>query len=245
MEMDRYTGIVMDYKTSRRAETAVEAKTNIQLSMYDLMISKVYPQYKHIWLVLDFLRHEPVISSRTPDERQEFDKWLFSVWQRVCELKEKDLKPTINEFCGWCEFRHKCQAYDWMLDSKFHAVPVAAIAKPEMFVEEWKRAKSLEKITEKRIEELKIWADKRVAEEGIVQFEDNESVISWSQSTRTYYDTRTILSQIPEEDLAEIVTIKTSALEKYIETKRPDLQPLLQRAARTSPIASKLIIRDK
>jgi RecB family exonuclease len=244
MQMDPTTAIVLDYKTSRKADTTAEAKVDIQLSMYDLIISKLYPQYKHIWLVLDFLRSEPVLSDRTIEERTNFEAWLNGLWHTMGQLTEKDVVATVNEYCPWCKFKHMCNEYEGLLKAPMKLKPIMAITQPEEFTEEWRLAKVLEKTAEGRLKELKSWADKKVAMDGTVQFEDDKSVVSWGQGSRRYYDPNALVGQIPVGDLSRLISFKNKDLEEYSHS-RPDLRPLIERASRNSPGAPRITIRNK
>jgi hypothetical protein len=244
-EMSPESVVVVDYKTSRRAKTLQEAKTDIQLSMYDLMFSKLYPKYQKIWLALDFVRSEPVITDRLIDERQTFEQWVNGLWEALGDLKEKDIKATINQYCPWCGFKHKCHSYKEVLEAKIAITPLQSLSSNSEFTEEWRRAKAIEKISKERIAELKKWADARVEMEGIFQFADDESVISWTQSSRTFYDVASIIPHIPAEDLPRLVTISNQAIENYVNTERPDLKPVIGAAARQNPSGARMTTRKK
>lgn len=244
MEMDPTTGLVVDYKTSRKADSIEEAKTDVQLSMYDLILSKTYPQYTHVWLVLDFLRSEAVISERTPVERANFEAWLNQLWVTMGSMSEKDVKPSINEYCPWCKYKHICKEYEALLKDDLHIKPIMAITTPEEFAAEWKFAKALEKVASGRIDELKNWADVKVAHDGIVKFEDKNTIVSWGQSSRKFYDPSKLIGHLPSTDLPRLINFKNQALEDYANT-RPDLKPVIERAVRSTPGAPRLTMRNK
>lgn len=244
MQMDPTTAIVLDYKTSRKADTVAEAKVDIQLSMYDYMISKLYPQYTHIWLVLDFLRSESVISDRTIEERKNFESWLNGLWVTMGNMTEKDVVASVNEYCPWCKYRHMCHEYESLLKDDLKLKPMMVITDPAEFAAEWRLAKVLERAAEGRLHELKSWADKKVAMEGLVQFEDDKSIVSWGQGSRKFYDPNALVGHIPSTDLARLISFKNKDLENYSHT-RPDLRPLIERASRTSPGAPRITMRNK
>ena len=237
--------VVVDYKTSRMAKTLQEAKSDMQLSMYDYMYSKIQPQYQKIWLALDFVRSEPVISDRTIEERLSFENWLDGLWEALGDLKEKDVKPTINQFCPWCGFKHKCHGYQQVLNAQVETTPLQSLSSNAEFAEEWKKVKALEKIAKQRVMELKKWADTQVDMGNAFQFEGDDSIISWNQGSRTIYDAATVLPFIPTEDLPRIVSIKNDALETYVNTERPDLKVLIGSAARQTPQSPRMTTRKK
>lgn len=244
MEMDPETAIVLDYKTSRKADSVEEAQVDIQLSMYDLMVSKLYPQYKHIWLVLDFVRSESVITSRSPEERRDFEEWVNELWVQMGQKSEADVVPTLNVYCPWCQYRHLCKEYESLLKEPVALTPTMSLTDEKEFVEAWKQAKLLEKTAKNRIEELKGWADRKVAYEGQVKFEDDDTIISWGQGSRKFYDPKALVPHIPATDLARLINVKNGEIENYSHT-RPDLKPIIERAVRSSPGSARITMRNK
>jgi RecB family exonuclease len=244
-EMAPHTALIVDYKTSRKAKTLNEARVDIQLSMYDYMFSKTHPNYQQIWLALDFLRSEAVITERSLDERNNFEHWLNSMWVAMGDLSEKDVKPTINQYCPWCGYKHLCSAYKQVLDSDIKFTPIQSLTSEEEFTGEWKKIKAVEKIAKSRIFELKAWADGKAALDNLFKFEDNDSIISWKQTSRTVYDASRVIPFIPPEDLYRLVTIKNEALENYIGLERPDLRAAIGNAALSTPGSARMTTRKK
>jgi len=245
LEMDTKTAIVLDYKTSRKAQTISEAKTDMQLSMYDFMFSKVRPQYEKIWLALDYLRNEIVITDRSPEERAAFEQWINSLWETLGDTKEKDVEPNINEFCAWCEYRHLCPAYKDLLTKDFQIKPTVSLSDPKEFAEEWEKVKALETAAKQRIAELKSWADNRVAMDGTTQFEGDKKIVSWSQGRRKFYDPKALVSLVPLNDLPKLITIKNEAVKKYMSHDRPDLKAAIESAERVSPGSPRMVTKNK
>jgi len=244
-EMTPDMALIVDYKTSRRAKTPSEAQSDVQLSMYDLLISKKYPKYSKVWLALEFLRSEAVISDRVVADRVSFERWLNELWVNMGDQHEKDVKPTINQYCPWCGYKHLCHAFKHVLDADIQLIPTASLDSTTVFTEEWKKAKALEKIASERILELKAWANNAVELEGLFKFEDDTSVLSWNQSSRTFYDAKTLLPHIPLDDLARIVSIKNEALLTYVNNERPDLKPVVDAATRSTVMGARITTRKK
>ena len=244
-EMSPNTALIIDYKTSRKAKTLNEARKDVQLSMYDYMFSKTHPQYQQIWLALDFLRSEPVLTERSLDERNAFEQWLNALWTAMGDQSEKDVKPTIHEYCPWCGYKHLCTAYKQVLEANVTFTPMASLTSESEFTDEWKKVKAIEKIAKNRIFELKAWADNRVELDNLFKFENDDSVISWNQSHRTSYDPARVIPFIPVEDLPRLVTIKNDAIENYIGLERPDLRMAISSAAMTNAGAGRMTTRKK
>jgi RecB family exonuclease len=244
-EMSPTTALIVDYKTSRKAKTLNEARSDTQLSMYDYMFSKTHPQYQQIWLALDFLRSEAVITERSLDERKNFEHWLNSVWEAMGKQTEKDVNPTINQYCPWCGYKHMCSAYKQVLDSDIKFTPIQSLVSEAEFTTEWKKIKAVEKIAKNRIFELKAWADSKVAMDNLFKFEDDDSIVSWKQTSRTVYDASRVIPFIPAEDLPRLVSIKNEALENYIGLERPDLRAAIGGAALSTPGGARMSTRKK
>lgn len=244
MEMDSSTAIVLDYKTSRMADTVESAKSDVQLSLYSYVVHKLYPQYNHVWLVLDFLRSEPVVSERDASELDSFEIWLNELWATMGRMTEKDVTATINGYCPWCGFKHLCHEYAQIFKKEVELTPVMGLSSEAEFTTEYIKTKALEKIISNRIQELKDWSDRKVAYDGTVKFENDTHSISWGQGTRKYYDTAKIIPYIPLEELPRMVNIKNKDLEEF-SGRRPDLKPIIEQALRVSPSAPRLTMRAK
>jgi CRISPR/Cas system-associated exonuclease Cas4 (RecB family) len=244
MEMDPSTAIILDYKTSRRALTLPEAKSDIQLSQYDLMYSKLFGQYQKIWLAIDYLRSSVVVTDRHPEERQKFEDWINALWEAMGDLREADVTPNLNGFCPWCEYRHICSEYKSATQGEIQVKPPVAITTEEEFTTEWKKAKALENIAKQRAIELRSWADHKVTVEGQVEFSDKDTVVAWTQGTNTSYDVQTLLQHVPPEDLHKVLKANNQDINRYMK-ERPDLRPLIETAARKSPGSPRMMTRSK
>lgn len=236
--------LVVDYKTSRKAKTPLEAKDDIQLSMYDYLVSLVYPAADTIWLSLDYLRTGSIVTNRTPYERESFEKRLDSVWEAMGDLSMNDIKPTVNVYCPWCGYRHLCPAYKDLLDAKVEVKPTAIITTEEEFVDEWERLKTLERLLDYRKNELKSWVNQKVDDSNKNVFYNDNTTVNWSQSNKTSYDPKVIGPYIPLKELLELVYFNKKALENYIYSKRQDLKPLLDQSAVTNPMAPRLLMKS-
>lgn len=99
IELDSDTLLIVDYKTSKTAPTPDQLKEDLQLSLYDLVGSILYPQYSRIVLCLDMLKSEPVFTYRTPQQRADFNEYLTEVHKQMSELSdERQAKASLNIF---------------------------------------------------------------------------------------------------------------------------------------------------
>lgn len=115
-DVDTDTLYIVDYKTSRIALTRQEANDDIQLSMYALVAKYLYPEYENVVLKLHYVRlGEKVYSKRTDEELEIFKKWLIHMYYQI--KNDNSPKITLNKYCGWCEARHNCVAYQELVNT--------------------------------------------------------------------------------------------------------------------------------
>jgi RecB family exonuclease len=244
LQTDQTSLLVVDYKTSRKAKTPLEIKDDVQLSMYDYMVSQVYPQFNKIWLALEYVRTNLVMTDRTNYEREGFEKRIDGLWEAMGDLTMKDIKPTINIFCPWCGYKHLCQAHKELLEAKVEVKPAAMITSEEELVGEWERLKTLEKLLESRKTELKGWINNKVDDTNRSSFFNDNTTLNWTQGSKTTYEPRVIGPHIPIEDLVNLVYFNKKALEHYIYSKRQDLKPLLEQSSVSNPMAPRVLLRS-
>ena len=104
---------VVDYKTSFIALTSYEIADDVQLSMYDLAASILFPEYANRLLSLEYLRHSKVSSSRSEERRVNFTEWLIDMYYKITNDNEPHAK--LNEYCNWCMCKDQCEAYQAVL----------------------------------------------------------------------------------------------------------------------------------
>lgn len=215
-ELDPSTLVVLDYKTSRTALTEEEALSDVQLSLYDLAASILWPEYKNIILCLDYLRLSPVITHRTKEQRASFSKFLDTFYQQVSDLKEEDIKPRLNVFCGWCDYRNYCPKYKKAIsDPDMLVQPLETYSKEE-FVDEWARFNNIKRVVENYRRELSMHASNIVDATGEKEIAGSKTSLYKVQRSRVFYDPATVLKIIPKKDQAKLMSVNKAALDKYL-----------------------------
>lgn len=217
VEVDEDTLMIIDYKTSRTAQTPDQLKVDLQLSLYDLVASILYPQYKRVILCLDMLKMEPVYTYRTPGEREEFDQYLATVYQAMCEFEEKDAKPSLNIFCSWCDAREFCKDYVEAYKRTDYNFLTAVQMSDADIVAEWEQVRNTVKILENRKRDLDMILMEKIKSEGEDVKGDTKQVYI-RQSSRTTYDTKTVCQLVPPEDLLGLVSLNKKAVDDYCES---------------------------
>jgi hypothetical protein len=101
---------VVDYKTQRVPMRSEELHDNVQARAYALAVQIKYPDAVKIRVQMDLIRHDPVGIIVTKQENIEFWNFLCATVQDILDVKEADVKPTLNMECGYCVLKATCPA---------------------------------------------------------------------------------------------------------------------------------------
>jgi CRISPR/Cas system-associated exonuclease Cas4 (RecB family) len=241
IEVDEDTLLIVDYKTSKTAPTADQMKVDTQLSIYDLVASKKWPQYKRIILSLDLLKHDLLYSYRTEEERNDFEEYLKSIHEQMISFTKKDAKPTLNIFCPWCDYREYCSSYKKACKKSDYKFLKTLSLNDEELVAEWKDVKNINKILEERKRELSMVLMEKVKKLGANLTTDTEEVYI-RQSSKTTYDVEKVAKIIPLDDLVKIISLNKRGVDNYIGTN-PRVKERLNDAKETNFITPFLATR--
>jgi RecB family exonuclease len=244
VEIDADTLLVVDYKTSAIVPTADDLKHDVQLSIYDLTASIIYPQYKRIILSLDMLKFDPVYTYRTIEERKEFSKYLTTIHKEMTAFTEKDAKPTLNIFCPWCEYREFCSEYEKTVkQSDYNFLKTVNMDPTEMF-KEWRHVKNTMAILKGRERELTMLMQEKMREDE-EQIDDGEKELYIRQNARSSFDPVAVAKCIPDyTTFATLVSnLNNKAVNKYAETN-PALKAKLEEAKHTNYTAPFLAVKN-
>jgi putative RecB family exonuclease len=242
-EIDDETIAVVDYKTSKFALSAAELRSDIQLSMYDLVTSLMFPQYKKRVLVMDYLKNKPVYSYRTEEDRDEFSKFITQVYKSIRSTHENDLKPNLNKFCANCDFKEFCPAYSAILEESSKNYTSAELLSDNELIEEWDSIKNRKKILEQRERELKMVVADRIRVSGDDLYGDDK-MLTVRQFSRVNYDINEVFKYIPPRDIRKVVTIHKKGLETYLANERPDLSKKIKDTATYAFNSPFFVIKD-
>ena len=233
VELDSSTLLVIDYKTSKSVPDTEKLKTDMQLSMYNMVVKKLYPEYDRIVLGLDMLRKGDIVYTyRTDEELAEFEEYLTAIHKEMSSLKEKDAVPSVNFLCGWCDYRNVCDKYnDICANSEFNFMNINNLSDNEL-ISQWEDVRSTQKILETRERELAdAIIDKIKVKELPVKGEEKEMVLR--QNSRTTYDPIKVSQMIPPEDFAKLVNLSPTKLRKYLD-KNTKVKPFVEETAETN-----------
>ena len=230
LELDPKTIVVVDYKTSKTALTQGEADTDIQMSMYDLAVRKLYPQYETVVLVFDYVRLKSQVTSyRTAEQRGIFVDFIDSIYEGMEELAADGMKAKLNTFCGWCEFKAFCPEYARVITDKSLKVPKLEDLSDEDFVEVWMNFQDVRRIVERHKGSLNSQVHSRYRAGGGL-IEGKEKEIFKVQNTKASYDVASLFSIVPREDLIKLVSPSVKAISKYMQNN-PEYAEQIEKGA--------------
>lgn len=214
-EIDEDTLLIVDYKTSKTAPTPDQLKTDVQLSIYDLVAQQLWPGYKRVILSLDLLKSDVVYTYRTDEERKEFEEYLTVLHKEMSKFTKRQAKADINIFCPWCDFKDYCETYEKACKkSNYEFLPLLNYS-DEQLVTEWKEIKSTSKILEHRERELAMILMEKIKDNSANVIGGDVEVYV-RQNARTTYDLDTIYKMVPNDDFAKLVGINKKSVERYL-----------------------------
>lgn len=228
LEIDEETVAVIDYKTSRMALTQEEADKDIQLSMYDLAVSMMYPQYKTIVCALDYLRLNEVITHRTPEQRKNFVRLMDAVYQQILNTKKDDVVPSLNGYCGWCDFNNFCPSYQALVTDPDLVLPRVDGMTDEEFVDSFEAYNAAKKILNSRYNVFKGEAYRRLQRQETVKGKTME--LYKTQTSRKDYNSAKVFNIVGPEAFRRMASVSKNAVERYIRDN-PDEAEELESAA--------------
>ena len=233
VEINESTLMIVDYKTSMTIPDSDKLKTDIQLSMYNLVANQIYPNYDRVILCLDMLRkNEMVYTYRTKQELDEFENYLKVIYDKMVEFDPTTAEPNLNMLCGWCDYRNICPKYNEVCSNKKYEFMQINDMSNEDLVAEWEHIKTIKKLLETRESELSAAIiDKiKVMETSV---DNGEVELYLRQNARTNYKPHVLAKYIPYEDFVDFASISPTKFKKYI-NKNPKLKSIVEEASETN-----------
>lgn len=206
------TVLVVDYKTSKYFETSAELKSDIQLSVYDIVASIKYPEYKRIILSLDYLRGDQVFTYRTSEERQGFLDYMLAIYKEMLKLEKEDCTPMLNDMCNWCDFTDNCTAYQEALAGKSLLKKNPDEYDQEELVKDYLEVKSKKRIIDNRERQLKQYIMEKI-KTGEKDLIGQGKQLYIRQNSSTTYDTRAVYDALPLDDFLDVIRVSKKAVD--------------------------------
>lgn len=246
IELNEDTILVVDYKTSKYYMTQPELKSDVQLSMYDLVANIKYPNYKRIILSLDYLRGEPAYTYRTVKERKTFAKYLLAVYNEMLKMKEEKAKPAINDMCNWCDYNDSCPEYKNSMQEKSIFKKNLNEYDDDELVAEYLNIKNKSRILYEYEKQLKTHIFRKIKDT------ENDLVGSGKQlyirqNGNMAYDPATVFEYLPKESFLKSVKVGKKFVDEYIR-EHPEVRPKIMETAQknyTSPFLAYRTIKEK
>jgi RecB family exonuclease len=244
-EISDNTILVTDYKTSKYFETANELKSDIQLSVYDVVASLKYPNYDRIVLSLDYLRDEPVYTYRTVGERLGFMEYMLAIYAEMLNLKKEDAVPTLNDMCNWCDFTDNCTAYRESLTGTTFVKKKPEEYNDEELVKDYLEVKSKKRILDNRERQLKDYILRKIESSGEDLVGQGKCVYI-RQNPSTTYDPKTAYEVVPLDDFLEMVSISKRDMDQYLQQHPAGRAKIMETASKkyTAPFLSYKKLQD-
>lgn len=232
VELDNNSLLIVDYKTSKTAPTPEQLKEDIQLSIYDLVASIIWPQYDRIILCLDMLKMEPIYTYRTPEQRKQFDNYLLTVYNTMLKLKKKDALASLHVFCPWCDYKDYCDKYQEAATKEdYEFLPITKLT-DEQLINEYSTISSTSKILDTRKRELGMIIMEKIKMAGEnLKGEQTQAYIR--QTARTNYDTLAVHSIVEPEEFVNMVNLNKKAVDSYC-ARNPKAKKLIEQSATTN-----------
>jgi RecB family exonuclease len=242
-EYDEDTILIVDYKTSKTAPTHSQMKTDIQLSLYDLVARKLFPQYKRVILSLDLLKSDVLYTYRTPEQRKNFEEYLREIYDQMLALKAEEVRASLNMFCPWCDYKDYCSTYQRACKKSDYKFLPTMNYDDNRLVEEWEMVRSVKKILENRERELGMIMMEKIKKNS-ESIKGNGSEIYVRQNSSTNYDLDTVFNAVPNEDFAGLVNLNKKKVETYMGLN-PSVKDTIAETATTNYTSPFLASRKK
>ena len=251
-KIDDETILITDYKTSKYFYTDVELRQDIQLSVYDLVSSIMYPEFKRRLLSLDYLRGDPVYTYRTDYERVEFSKYIASLYKEMLEVEKSfrdgnTVHPSVNDMCVWCDFSDSCDSYQDIINTDHVVSKKLTSMTVEDLLDEYNSIKMKKRIIDEYDKKLKRFVMDKMNREEIDISNDSERLII-KQNKRKYFDPIKLHQFIPTNDFLELISgVDNTKLDKYL-TEHPEYVDLARESCSMkyiNPFVSKVKNKKK
>lgn len=217
VELDEETVVIIDYKTSRFALPQDEADEDIQLSMYDLAVSMMFPQYKTILCAFDYLRLSDVVTHRTPEQRAMFVEFLDTVFAEINTTTKEEVTANLNDFCPWCDFKPFCSEYQKIVTDPDHNLPLLGNLTDGEFVNSWERVSAAKRIIDARQREFKADAFERLRDSNEETIKGEKKEIYKTQNSRMNYDSKTVFKVMGSDKFLQRASIGKQTVDRFLQ----------------------------
>lgn len=224
-KIDDETVKVIDYKTNRRFFTKAELENDLQMPVYGMVVRERYPWAKKVEFAFDmvtlgFQQH----AYRTSEQLDDVRDYLVTLGKKT--ESEKEWTPRLNENCGYCEFRNRCEVYKLAL-SKRHP-KTADLEKLDEVVEEYEKVTRFAKAAYARKKELEVLLEKVIAERGPFQADGKTWDIEVTKVTS--FDAGVVIKLLREagvgwEKIVPLLSVSKKPVEELLKSLEGTIPP--------------------
>lgn len=215
---------VEDYKTGFSLPLSKkELEEDLQLGMYALAVQILYPQYKTIRLTLNYLHHGKLSCYRTQESLDALKDYLAVMYDKICRFYDeggKTEKPILNNYCSYCEYRHKCSVFKSVLDSNELDKSIATInglmsVQNGVVIEHDKIGNFLFEIKKKmsilkKVEvDIKDYIKTKMSEKDAQEISIGNSRFYMTQKKNVIYDVNTVLELARDNSINPVLLLDT------------------------------------
>ncbi|MFA5034004.1 MAG: PD-(D/E)XK nuclease family protein [bacterium] len=113
LQVNETTGLITDYKSSRKIISQTEIDNNLQLSSYAMLAHKKYPTLKRFICRLDFIRYGQLVETeRNLEDIQLTEQFLGQKMKTISKaIDENKFDPKPNSYCKWCSYIDTCPVH--------------------------------------------------------------------------------------------------------------------------------------
>jgi hypothetical protein len=234
---DNDTLYIVDYKTSRIALSKEEADVDEQLSMYALVASYLFPEYENVVLQLQYVRLGDFVSSyRTAEDLETFKAWLIHMYYQI--KNDVSPKPTLNKYCGWCDARTTCSAYQELINVDDGKSEVEKLAELQDLDTQLENINTYIKILYGRKGEIEATFKDELKKTDNSPIKVNGGERYVTNNMRKKYDVSTVITAFPDK-FDRLLSVNKGDVDKLAKGN-DDIQQMLDETAETYYIAPTL-----
>lgn len=202
---------IIDYKTSKRMPSAELLDRDLQLSIYNMGLTKKWPHLKpeDIKLSLYFLKHnEKIETKRTAEDIQKTTEEILELIDEVQEVirTEAQFSPTPSALCDWCGHRKICPMWKHLYREN---TPKISENEATEALEEYLKVKDINKQNNARLKALQGVLSDFMDKEGIERVFAENAYITRVLQERTSYKMPEIKKILEKMDKWEEMQKKT------------------------------------
>lgn len=221
---------IIDYKTGQRMPAQSEVDHSLQLSIYQLGVTNLWPFLKEsaqpIKLSLFFVRHNLKLSTKkNSSDLEKTKESLISTIEKIKEAQKLNkFEPTPNKLCDYCNFRQYCP-YFRQKEKPIENQEVKQAAQD--FVDLKTKKKEIDKKIAQAREIIEKYLDQKNLER---LFLENKAITRLPQKKISYDEEiiREILQ--PLNKWTNVVSLNNKKLKELFETLPLDIQQKIEQA---------------